>query len=75
MNALSSLVTTTYACLIGTLALLPFAIGNNLVENVQQLSLQTGLGILYLDLFGSALGFSWILRRRAGYWCCSIGYI
>lgn len=59
MNSLSPLVTTTYACLIGTIALLPFAINNELIEDLQQLSLQAGLGILYLGLCGSALGFSW----------------
>lgn len=59
MGALSPLVATTYACLIGAVALFPPALYNGLVQDLQQLSLVSGLGILYLGLFGSALGFSW----------------
>ena len=58
MGTLSPLVATTYACLMGTVALFPPALYNGLIQDLQ-LSLATGLGILYLGLLGSALGFSW----------------
>ena len=59
MSSLSPLSATTYACVIGAIALFPPALAQGLIQEIQQLSWVAGLGILYLGLFGSALGFSW----------------
>jgi drug/metabolite transporter (DMT)-like permease len=59
MSQLSPLVVTNYACAVGTLCLLPPAVKNGLIQDLQQLSLVAGLGIVYLGLFGSAVAFSW----------------
>ena len=58
MKQLSPLVATTYAVLVGTIALLPFAIK-------EQYSLRnaiaplTGLSLLYLGAFGTVIAFNW----------------
>lgn len=59
MGVLSPFVATTYACLIGAAALLPLALYNGLLQDLQRLSPVAGLGILYLGVLGSAVGFSW----------------
>jgi drug/metabolite transporter (DMT)-like permease len=59
MQVLSPLATTTYACLIGGIALLFPALGEGLMGELTQFSLVAWLGILYLGFFGSAVGFSW----------------
>ncbi|MBE9190392.1 DMT family transporter [Gloeocapsopsis crepidinum LEGE 06123] len=59
MQQLSPLVATTYACLIGTVALfIPAAIEGFLQELIQ-IDLATWLVILYLGFLSSALGFIW----------------
>ncbi|MGF1482696.1 MAG: DMT family transporter [Cyanophyceae cyanobacterium] len=59
MGQLSPLVATTSACIVGAIALLPPALQHGLMTDIQKLSLAAGLAVLYLGLFGSALGFSW----------------
>jgi drug/metabolite transporter (DMT)-like permease len=59
MAALSAYATTTYACITGTALLLLPALGNGLLGAVPQASGATWLGISYLGILGSALGFSW----------------
>ncbi len=59
MRELSPLVASTYACIIGAIALFIPALFEGLVQDFTQFSLIAWLGILYLGFFGSALGFSW----------------
>ncbi|MCW6038259.1 DMT family transporter [Spirulina subsalsa FACHB-351] len=59
MQDLSPLVATTYACFIGTVALLPLALDTGLWEILPDLNLNHWLSLIYLGLFGSAIGFNW----------------
>lgn len=59
LKQLSPLTATTYACLIGAIALFPPALHNGLIQDFQQLSLAAGLNILYLGFFSSALTLNW----------------
>ncbi|OWY69099.1 EamA family transporter [cyanobacterium TDX16] len=59
MSSLSPLATTTYACIVGTIALLIPALFEGIVQNFMQFPLSAWLGILYLGVLGSAIGFSW----------------
>lgn len=59
MSQLSPLAVTNYAFTVGTFCLLLPALKNGLIQDLQQISLVAGLGIVYLGLFGSALAFSW----------------
>lgn len=59
MRELSPLAASTYACIIGAIALFIPALFEGLVQDFAQFSLIAWLGILYLGFFGSALGFSW----------------
>ncbi|MBD0335080.1 MAG: DMT family transporter [Cyanobacteria bacterium Co-bin13] len=59
MGQLSPFVATTYACLIGALLLLLPALAEGLVGAVAQMSTTTWLGISYLGILGSAVGFVW----------------
>lgn len=59
MKELSPLVTTTYACLMGSAALFFAAWGEGVVQNLSHASALAWLSILYLGIFGSAIGFNW----------------
>jgi drug/metabolite transporter (DMT)-like permease len=59
LGTLSPLITTTYACIFGAIALFPFAIHNGLIQDFRQLSAIAGASIIYLGFFGSALAFNW----------------
>ncbi|MUL37390.1 DMT family transporter [Gloeocapsopsis dulcis] len=59
MQQLSPLVATTYACLIGTVALFIPAVMEGFLQGFSQINLITWLVILYLGFLSSALGFIW----------------
>jgi drug/metabolite transporter (DMT)-like permease len=59
MKNLSPLLTVTYACVIGTACLLPAALHEGILQSVSHYSPSVWLGLLYLGLFGSAVGFIW----------------
>jgi len=59
MQQLSPLVATTYACLIGTVALFIPAAMEGFLQELIQIDLATWLVILYLGFLSSALGFIW----------------
>ncbi|NHC34398.1 DMT family transporter [Scytonema millei] len=59
MRSLSPLAATTYACIVGAIALLIPALFEGIVQNFMQFPLSAWLGILYLGVLGSAIGFSW----------------
>ena len=58
MKYLSPLAATTYACIIGAIALLVPALFEGITQ-FTQFPLSAWLGILYLGVLGSAIGFSW----------------
>jgi drug/metabolite transporter (DMT)-like permease len=53
----NALTVTTYAMVLGTLLLLPFGLAEGLVGVLPQLDLQTVLLLVFLGVFGGALGF------------------
>jgi drug/metabolite transporter (DMT)-like permease len=59
MKSLSPLAATTYACIIGAIALLIPALLEGIAQNFMQFPLPAWLGIFYLGVLGSAIGFSW----------------
>ncbi|PPS45325.1 DMT family transporter [Chroococcidiopsis sp. TS-821] len=59
MQQLSPLVATTYACLIGTIALFFPALSEGILQQFFQINLVTWLVIWYLGFLSSALGFIW----------------
>lgn len=59
MRDLSPFAATTYACGAGALLLLGPALSTGLGAAMTTASPTTWLGIVYLGLFGSAVGFSW----------------
>jgi drug/metabolite transporter (DMT)-like permease len=59
MKYLSPLAATTYACIIGAIALLIPALLEGIAQNFMQFPLPAWLGIFYLGFLGSAIGFSW----------------
>ena len=59
MKNSSPLAAVTWACVIGMVCLLFPALREGLIENTGRLSADAWLGIVYLGLFGSALGFIW----------------
>ncbi|MBE9015515.1 DMT family transporter [Chroococcidiopsidales cyanobacterium LEGE 13417] len=59
MKSLSPLAATTYACIIGAIALLIPALFEGITQDFIQFPLAAWLGILYLGVLGSAIGFSW----------------
>jgi drug/metabolite transporter (DMT)-like permease len=58
-KTLSPFAATTYACLFGTPLLLIPAWQEGLLKQIQNCSLETGLGILYLGLLGTVVAFWW----------------
>ncbi|AFZ29659.1 protein of unknown function DUF6 transmembrane [Gloeocapsa sp. PCC 7428] len=59
MQQLSPLVATTYACLIGTIALFFPALSEGILQHFFQINFVTWLVIWYLGFLSSALGFIW----------------
>jgi len=59
MRDLSPLLAATYACLLGGACLFPPAIQEGLLGQILEYSPAVWLGVLYLGLLGSALGFIW----------------
>lgn len=59
MAELSPFAATTYACLSGAIMLLGPAVREGLAGAVATASAITWLGLLYLGVLGSAVGFSW----------------
>jgi len=56
---ISPLVAVTYSCSIGAVLLLVVAIANGAAGEIRQLSVGGFMSIIYLALFGTAVGFSW----------------
>ncbi len=56
---ISPLVAVTYSCTIGAVLLSVLAVFNNGLQEVAQLSMSGSIAIVYLALFGTAIGFSW----------------
>ena len=59
LTRLSPLVSVTYACVIGTVFLALPAFSEGLYSNLPHYSGAVWLSIIYLGLFGTALGFIW----------------
>jgi drug/metabolite transporter (DMT)-like permease len=59
LTRLSPLVSVTYACVVGTAFLAPPAFSEGLYSNLPHYSGAVWLSIIYLGLFGTALGFIW----------------
>lgn len=59
MQELSPFAATTYACGVGALLLLGPALGDGLITVIPTASRTAWVSILYLGIFGSAVGFSW----------------
>jgi drug/metabolite transporter (DMT)-like permease len=59
MKDITPLTAVTCSCLIGTAALLPPALLENITGLISGFSLANWMGILYLAFFGTVLGFFW----------------
>jgi len=66
MKSLSPLVSVTYACIIGVALLLPPALIEGIMRDVAQFSGAVWVSLLYLGLFGSAIGFIWYYEGIKG---------
>jgi len=62
MSGLSPLAAVTYSCVAGTLLLLLPALNANLLGSVAEIAMPTLLGLVYLALFGTVLGFVWFYQ-------------
>lgn len=62
LKKLSPLKATTYACLLGTIFLFPFAYQHGLGSAIRQLSLSQFLHLFYLGFFATVLGFIWFYQ-------------
>ena len=62
MTGLKPLTAVTYSCLVGVLALFPPAIQEGLFPTLGTVSPVSVIGLLYLAVFGTALGFVWFYR-------------
>lgn len=65
MKEMAPLTAVAWSCLIGTAALLPPALLENMTELAWGYSLTSWTGILYLALFGTVLGFIWFYEGVA----------
>lgn len=59
MRDISPMAAVTYSCLIGTVALFIPACTEGLIRDITTYSTTDWLGIAYLGLFGTVIGFSW----------------
>ena len=62
LKRISPIVAVMYSSLFGMLFLMPFALFEGLVFQIQKTSLLNWLGIGYLGVFGTVLGFVWYYR-------------
>jgi drug/metabolite transporter (DMT)-like permease len=62
MKDLSPLVSTTYACIIGTIYLFVFALFSGLGNDFLSTGPISWLSLSYLGLFGTALAFMWFFQ-------------
>jgi len=62
MTGLKPLTAVTYSCLVGVIALLPFAIQDHLFSTLGNITPVSAASLLYLAVFGTALGFVWFYR-------------
>lgn len=59
MGRLTPLAAVTFSCLAGMLMLLPPALNEGLLTQMAGLSVKGWMAVLYLGIFGTALGFVW----------------
>lgn len=59
MRNLSPLAAVTWSCAAGSLLLLPFALHEGLLSAITTYSAKVWICILYLGVFGTAIGFTW----------------
>jgi len=59
MQTLSAPAATTYACALGAILLLPPALAEGLLTRWGSFQLPAWLGVIYLGVFASAIGFTW----------------
>lgn len=59
MKKFSPLASTTYACVIGSILLLPLALYEGGLSNIFNYSLNTYIALFYMVIFASVLGFVW----------------
>lgn len=59
MQQFSPFTTTTYACLIGTVALVPMALAEGLLRQLPHIPGAAWFGLAYMGVLASAVGFSW----------------
>jgi drug/metabolite transporter (DMT)-like permease len=57
LNRYNGLSLTTYAILLGSIALLPLSINNQLIEQVSKLSIKGWFAISFLALFSTVIGY------------------
>ncbi len=66
LKSLTPLIAVTWACIIGTLLFIPFALNEETMQNLPSFPLELWLCALYLGLFGSALGFVFFYQAVKG---------
>lgn len=59
MKQLSPLVVVTWACILGTAILAPFAIADGLLQAIVEMDAKRWWCLLYLALFGTSLAYFW----------------
>lgn len=59
LRDLSPLAAVTWSCLIGALALSPFALQEGLARQIGHYDLAVWTGLLYLGILGTVIGFFW----------------
>ena len=59
MNKLSPLSAVTYSCIAGTALLFVPALMEGMIQKAACITLTGWAGIIYLGLFGTAIGFTW----------------
>ncbi len=66
LKDMTPLVAVTWACMIGTVFFIPFALSQGNFENLLHHPLDFWLSALYLGIFGSAVGFVWFYDAIKG---------
>lgn len=62
MKNLSPHAAVTYSCLVGTILLLPFSLGEGLPHYLLSSPWFVWLALIYLGVFGTVLGFTWFYQ-------------
>lgn len=62
MQSLSPHAAVTYSCLVGTALLLPFSLGEGLLQILTNLPWFVWIALVYLGVFGTVLGFTWFYQ-------------